>query len=345
MTNSDIFANADKVFKYFSIQKKRFVDILTSDPIEFVKNIDTLLGKDSSCMTTTSARRVMSQAIRCQNCEYLSRLVADEKRQVDVPFCIEFGKQEKMWYVLESTACDPEAVYDVYKVNNRVYVEMYPFTHRLILDYLVDICTGQNNTISGWICGHEGYIVRRSYRLVNTGLDPKLVFSDFINTVKCMVSAKYINYDIKDTSLVFDDQDGCLRISISNGRASSIVWGGKNIRITGQSFIRRINRSGHPVDINSFSSSVRFRELIETSTLDEGFAVIYTAYSLITCLLLTGRWFVHVNSEVKDLYGNGIEAIIKYTKECRNAPSQQDIDKVLRCTTMSKERLTLFLEG
>ena len=138
-----------------------------------------------------------------------------------------------------------------------------------------------------------------------------------------------------------------MQISIVNGRASSILWGDKNIRFTSQSLIRRIARSGHPVDVNSFSSSDRFRELLETSTLDEEYAVTYTAYSLITCLLLTGRWLRNIDKgAVETLYGAaGKAALMKYMKDSRTPPTLQDIDQVLRHTVMSKEILTSFLES
>jgi hypothetical protein len=277
-------------------------------------------------------------------------LVGDEVREVDSVFEIESGTRKGMKYVLNEINVEPDTVKKVYTIDSVVIIEVEPFVHLLVTDYLTDSAADVVNTVYAWVCGRKGMFLCKS-PVVNPGkLDSIAIFADFKKTLANLYSQRYVNADVDSSTLIFDNQTGKFSISIANNRQSSIMieTQGKNVRFITGTCIRRIARTGHPTNIDAFTVGERFLELFEANSMDQEYASVYTMYSLVVCLLLTGRWFKHLEKKKKELVSlldeSGYNAIAKHVNTCSDCPSYIDIVNMLRFTVMSKSKLDQFLD-
>lgn len=334
--------DADQVFKYFSRKKAMFVKEL-DNPLLLVKRLDILLDKDPSCMSTSKSRRMISQSIRCVNCKNLSQLVADETREIGKPFTIESGENMDKSYVVQVYPVDSDVLIDANRIGDHTHVCFSSFMHSIIMSCAVDDIVEQQTLVSAWICNKSGFILKQQPTLTKSNTDPNTTFLKFKHFLTSMWSAGYIHYNVTGSTLTFDDRDDNMVISVSDHSAASLVW--KNVRFYPDRNIRKISKTGHPVDIEGFSASTRFVELFDSGSLDTDYAEIFTIYSLLTCLLLTGRWSKHLKIQMESLFGDiGMVAINNYFKTSREPPTTESIRDILRYTVMSKTKLRTFLE-
>lgn len=335
-------AGSDATFKYFATMKRNLINTLTTDRSGI---LSIKLDYDQECMTAKSGKRLVVQTIRCVNCDHLSRLVADDSKVIGKPFSIETGKHVGETYVIRSLMTDTSTIVSTSTKSGITCIELSPFAHSVILDYMVDHITGINRIIGAWICGRQGHILQKVSCSTNR-IVPLDAFKRFKKSIAKLVSSGYTNARVDSTSLDFDTHNDQFVISVVNNKTCGVL-SQQDIYIMGISTRKCMSKTGHPADINSFMVTNRLIELVETYSLDIDFASVYTGYALLICLLLTGRWFKHVTStELADLIGStGMSVMRNFLKESAAPPNAGDINEVLNYVILSKAKLHSFLKS
>jgi hypothetical protein len=341
---------ADQVFDIFDEQKLEIIDAITDDVSGFVKEMYRLIGKDTMCMSGIKTRRVFSTNIRCRACEYMSRLVDEDKRQVGEPFTIEYGDRKDRRYVIERYSPGDIAVQNAVKSNGVVHVKLNSFEHSVVVNYLLDSITDTNTVITAYVCGTSGYIVRPFADFdSNVKISPSTVMVDFCRYLHSLYRHQFVHSNIGRNTLVFDDRTGELTVTVNNLLNASITYPTKrgHIRFIPPGVTHSMTWSDS-VSEEPFTLHDRIIELINSSKIPPAMGAVYTAYALITCFLLTGRWYRYTEMyrpSINTLFGEmGMSRVVKYLQRSRESPDTEDINDILRFVPMSKKNIELFFD-
>lgn len=267
---------SDDVFEQYAVSRSETVERMTKNMSGFMKEFQHMIGKDMPCMSNHSGKKLYRN-VKCKNCEHISHIISDENKAVgDVSFTIEYGKREgdecALLKMQTHTNIDNTPIISVRGVNDIVTVDLYPFEHLTLINYLIESYNIELNKLleAAYICGHSGYMLfsfketKKAYRSV----------------LRDLYEHNFVHYKVERGTMYYDTGVG-----IRNLSSASITF------LSGNTKIRLCHNSKHtritPVsmyDIEAFIFDEHIYSLYITHTLPLEFERVICIYLLIASI-------------------------------------------------------------